>query len=47
MEEAILMRQKILSFIAFFTVLLSGLMFSSSIDAQTTRGTYTTTADVH
>ena len=41
------MSKKILSFIAFFTVLLSGPIFSSSsIDAQTKRGTYTTTADV-
>ena len=41
------MRKKILSFAAFFMMLLSGLIFSSSIiDAQTKRGTYTTTADV-
>lgn len=41
------MRKKILSFTAFFIILLSGLIFSSAIiDAQTTRGTYTTTADV-
>jgi uncharacterized protein YraI len=41
------MRKKILSFTAFFTMLLSGLIFSSAvIDAQTTRGTYETTADV-
>jgi uncharacterized protein YgiM (DUF1202 family) len=41
------MRKKILPFTAFFMMLLSGLIFSSSIiDAQTKRGTYTTTADV-
>jgi uncharacterized protein YraI len=40
------MRKKIL-FTAFFMMLFSGLFFSSSIiDAQTKRGTYTTTADV-
>jgi uncharacterized protein YraI len=40
------MRNKILLFDAFFMLLLSGLIFSSSIiDAQTKRGTYTTTAD--
>jgi uncharacterized protein YraI len=40
------MRKKILSFTAFFMMLLSGLIFSSAvIDAQTTPGTYTTTAD--
>jgi uncharacterized protein YraI len=41
------MRKKSLSFTAFFMMSLSGLIFSSSIiDAQTKRGTYTTTADV-
>jgi uncharacterized protein YraI len=41
------MREKILSFTAFIMILLSGLtLFSSIIDAQTKRGTYTTTADV-
>jgi uncharacterized protein YraI len=41
------MRKKILSFTAFFMTLLFGLIFFSVIiDAQTRRGTYTTTADV-
>jgi uncharacterized protein YraI len=41
------MKKKILSFTAFFMMLLSRLIFSSAItDAQTPRGTYTTTADV-
>jgi len=41
------MREKILSFTGFLTLLLFGPFFSSAIiEAQTTRGTYTTTADV-
>jgi uncharacterized protein YraI len=41
------MREKILSFTGFLTMLLFGPFFSSAIiESQTTRGTYTTTADV-
>lgn len=41
------MRKKSLSFTAFLMMVLFGLIFSSTIiNAQTKRGTYTTTADV-